>query len=347
MNLASILGQDHAAAFFRHALASGRLAHAYLFTGPEGVGKATFAVALARRLLCASPDDDACGACDACRRFDSSNHLGFVRVEPPADKKGVVKTVVDVESVRALEARLAMKLARGDRRVVLIDHPIGEDAANALLKILEEPPAGNVFLIVTQAPESLPRTIHSRTHRIRFRPIPDALLAARLAERHGLAPGDARFIARLAQGSFGKAAAYAEEGWMEVRGKLRAIAAGRARDPENFDMGEALEALIKEGGESEEAEGAEEAADYRKGLRQARARARAVLGALALLYRDVVMLREGGAEPADREAAEELSGLLAKVTTERLLDRLETLLQSDLHLKRNANVKLVVEWALQ
>ncbi len=351
MTFRDILGQDTATAFFRHARKTGRLAHAYLFTGPEGVGKGTFARTLAKWLLCRKPGDEACGTCDSCRQMESGNSLRFVTVTPPTDKKGVQKTVIDVESVRDLNARLSSKLAAGDTRVVLLDDPVGDDAANALLKLLEEPPAGNMFIIVTQSPASLPPTIHSRCHRVRFRPIADALIAKRLEEKNGLAAADARFMARLAQGSMGKAVAYAEDGWKETRDKLRSIAAGRARDPENFDMGEAMDALIKEGADAEEpaekdGEPDAGAADYRKSLRKTRERARTCLAILALFYRDLVMERENGAEAADPETLAELGKVLEKVTTDRLLERLETLLQADAYLKRNANVRLTIEWAL-
>lgn len=348
MTFRDILGQDAAATFFRHARKTGRLAHAYLFTGPEGVGKATFAHALAKWLLCRRPGDDACGACDSCRQADSGNNLRLVAVTPPVDRKGVQKTVIDVESVRELNARLSTKLAPGDTRVVLFDDPVGDDAANALLKMLEEPPAGNVFVIVTQSPASLPPTIHSRCHRVRFRPIADVLIAKRLEEKSGLAAADARFMARLAQGSMGKAVAFAEDGWKETRDRLREIAAGRARDPENFDMGEALDALVKEGAEGEEAEGEPDsgAADYRRALRKTRERARTCLAILAMFYRDLVMVRENGAEAADPETLAVLGKVLERVTTDRLLERLETLLQADAYLRRNANVRLTIEWAL-
>jgi DNA polymerase-3 subunit delta' len=346
-----ILGQDTSTAFFRHARKTGRLAHAYLFTGAEGVGKGTFARALGKWILCHKPGEEACGACDSCRQFESGNSLRFVHVTPPTDKKGVQKTIIDVESVRDLNARLASKVAAGDTRVVLFDDPIGDDAANALLKLLEEPPAGNLFLIVTQSPASLPPTIHSRCHRVRFRPIADALISKRLEERSGMAAADAHFLARLAQGSMGKAVAFAEDGWKETRDKLREIASGRARDPENFDMGEALDALIKEGAEAEEPaekDGEPEAgvADYRKSLRKTRERARTCLAILALFYRDLVMERENGAAAADPETLKELGKVLEKVSTDRLIERLETLLQADAYLKRNANVRLTIEWAL-
>jgi len=349
VNFREIIGQDPVTAFFRGALKEHRLAHAYLFTGPEGVGKGTFARALARRLLCRNPGDDSCGQCDACRRFDAGNELRFVHVTPPTDKKGVQKTVIDVESVRELAGRLSSRIAEGETRVVLLDDPVGDDAANALLKLLEEPPPGNVFILVTQSPGALPSTIHSRCHKVRFRPIPDARIAARLVERSGVAAEDARFLARLAQGSMGKAVAYAEEGWKDLRDRLRGVAAGRAKDPENFDMGEALDALIKEGAESDEPDGAAGdpgAADWRKGLRKSRERARGCLAILSLFYRDLVMIRENGAEPADPATAAELGAILEKVSTERLLDRLETLLEADVYLKRNANVRLTIEWAL-
>lgn len=154
-----------AAAWARlHALlAADRLPHALLVAGPGGTGEREFAVRAAQALLCSAPEDTPCGTCPACRQFAAGTHPDAIRVEPPeADK------AIPVDMVRALVARLGLT-GRG-RKVALIDpaEAMNANAANSLLKTLEEPPGDSVLLLVSMRPGRLPATVRSRCQRITF-----------------------------------------------------------------------------------------------------------------------------------------------------------------------------------
>jgi DNA polymerase III subunit delta' len=144
-----------------------RLPHALLFYGPRGVGKLELAERASQLLLCEGAGPRPCGACDACRWFLAGNHPDFRRVEPEvlwAEKPEKPSLVIKVEQVRELADFLYVGSHRGRLRVALV-HPaedMNENAANALLKGLEEPPAGAVFILVADRPAQLLPTIRSR-----------------------------------------------------------------------------------------------------------------------------------------------------------------------------------------
>lgn len=159
--LPNVPGQDLARRYFRRALETGRLSHAYLFLGPEGAGKRHFARELAKALFCER--GVACGDCLGCRKVDHGNQPA-VSIQGPAEGK----SVIDIDTVRALSTRSHFKADHIQISVLERAELLSEPAANALLKTLEEPP-GRVLLILTaQASGTLLPTIVSRCHRIFF-----------------------------------------------------------------------------------------------------------------------------------------------------------------------------------
>lgn len=143
----------------------GRLPHALLFTGPEGIGKRRVAEFLAKALLCASADKP-CGTCGSCRLVAEGKHPDLMIVEADGER-------IKIDRIRELIRDFAFSPLMGTGRVVLIPeaHALNPAAANALLKTLEEPPAGTHFLLVTHSPGWIPRTIVSRCQIVRFRPL--------------------------------------------------------------------------------------------------------------------------------------------------------------------------------
>lgn len=173
-----------------------RLPHALLLQGPAGLGKRELAEALAAHLLCDAPaaDGHACGRCPACQWRVAGNHPDLMRVVPAADAdgeeagegdgagagKGKASTQIVIEQIRALQESLSVTGHHGSRRVVLVDpaEAMNVYTANALLKLLEEPPAGCVFLLLTSAPRRLLPTIRSRCQQWTFaRPRGEAVQA--------------------------------------------------------------------------------------------------------------------------------------------------------------------------
>ena len=159
----------------------GRMHHAYLFEGPEGVGKATFAAWLARYVNCEA-ESRPCERCRSCRMHSSGSHPDFSIITPDPEK---ATRVITVDQAHQVIAGIQLQRHSARRRFVILDPAdlLNEDAANALLKTLEEPPAGTQFILVTARVASLLQTIRSRTQRVRFAPVPEPEMRAWLAAR--------------------------------------------------------------------------------------------------------------------------------------------------------------------
>ncbi|GDX82419.1 DNA polymerase III subunit delta' [Deltaproteobacteria bacterium] len=175
-----------------------RLHHAYLFEGPEGVGKATFALWLARYVNCEA-EVRPCGTCRSCRLMISGAHPDLVVVGPDPEK---ATRIISVDQAQALTRALQLQRHSARRRFVLLDPAdvINEEAANSLLKTIEEPPRGTQFVLITSRVGSLLQTIRSRTERVRFGPVPTEDFALWLSGRgisevHGLAASGSPGIA--------------------------------------------------------------------------------------------------------------------------------------------------------
>jgi DNA polymerase-3 subunit gamma/tau len=174
----AVVGQDAITRTLRNALASGRVAHAYLFTGPRGVGKTTTARLLAKALACTgrSTEPEACGKCPSCLDFAASAPVDVLEIDAASNN--------GVEEIRTLRENVKYAPARGRFKVYIVDevHMLSGPAFNAFLKTLEEPPDHVVFILATTDPKKIPPTVLSRCQRFDFRPIPADLLTRGLTE---------------------------------------------------------------------------------------------------------------------------------------------------------------------
>ena len=205
-----------AEAVFLDALERGRLHHAWLLCGPEGIGKSTFAYRAARRLLGARPDPSRgpLGAApdDPVSRLVSAQAHPDLLVMERAVEGGKLKKSISVDQARDLPEFFSRSPSQAGRRVAIIDaaDDLNINAANALLKALEEPPEGGVLFLVTHSPGRLLGTIRSRCRRLRFAPWSEQALVDLLQRRLGLEADEARVAASMAGGSPGAALALAD-----------------------------------------------------------------------------------------------------------------------------------------
>ena len=250
MLLRNVRSQERAERLLAAAYASRRLSHAYLFAGPVGTGKLSSALALASAVIC-EDESGWCGECRHCTRIARFDHPD-VRLTIPTTKSvspeeigqlmqtraedGVTplrfpgNTYIGIDHIRRIEARLARKAFESSWRVeILIDvHRMNEQAANALLKSLEEPPSDTLFILSTSAIQWLLPTIRSRAHLVRFGRVSGGDIAGLLAERTGMEEEAAARIAASAEGSPGRALLMARDGEAPGREALELLKELRA-----------------------------------------------------------------------------------------------------------------------
>ncbi|GAB4242416.1 MAG: hypothetical protein Kow00129_00890 [Thermoleophilia bacterium] len=190
------VGQERALAILKRALESGP-AHAYLFTGPSGVGKQEAAFDFAAAICC---EQRGCGSCPVCRRVREGIHPDVEVVSPDG-------TFITVDQIREINRDVALRPFEARARVILIfeAEAMNEPAANAFLKTLEEPPAHAHFVLVTDHPEQLLETIVSRCQRVPFSQVPAGPLADHLRERYTLSDVQAMAFARVSGGNLEQA----------------------------------------------------------------------------------------------------------------------------------------------
>ena len=227
-----LVGQEAAEAAFEDARARGRLHHAWLISGPQGLGKATFAFRIARRLLGAAPDPrhGLLGAApqDPVSRLVAQDAHPDLMVVDRTDSDGKVRREILVEEVRRLNEFFSKSPASAPYRVAIVDaaDDLNRNAANALLKTLEEPPPRGVILLVCHAPGRLIRTIRSRCRTLKLAPLPEAAVADFVARRTDADPEQALRLARMSGGAPGRALALASEGALEMDDAARTLLQG-------------------------------------------------------------------------------------------------------------------------
>jgi len=200
MGFSQIVGHQKQVEILRQALNHGRLHHAYLFVGIEGVGKRTIALGLAKAIHCSAATGDFCGECTDCGRIQNGNHADVRIIEPLAGKKEI-----SIQQIRELEKELNFRSFSGKKKIAIVDPAtlMNLSAQNALLKTLEEPPRDSLLILIAANGGALLPTLRSRCLRISFGSLARDLISGFLVSRKGLAVETAEFLAAMSLGSLG------------------------------------------------------------------------------------------------------------------------------------------------
>jgi DNA polymerase-3 subunit delta' len=321
MLLREMVGQDRAVAMLHRAVASGRLAHACLFDGPEGVGKRSAALGLALALCCTEAPGLGCGQCDACRRIETGQHPDVLALAP-ADKQYVV------EQAREIVAIASTRPHEAPARILILDRAdaLNASSANCLLKTLEEPCPGNHLVLVTSAPDRLLATIRSRTQRVRFVGLQPSSLVE-IALRKGATRAQAETAASLAGGQVARLLqaleSEAASNLWTVVGNFRKAAATKG-----------ICAIFDAAGEFSDKESRQDLPE--------------VLALLARLYRDALVTAAGAGELVLlRDRASELETLAGRARKDydllTLRGALREVVQASIALASNVNPVTALE----
>lgn len=213
MRFAEIYGHEKPIAILKSAMAKDRIAHAYLFYGMDGIGKKTTASVFARALNCGGFDPP-CDTCASCRKAEHKNHPNIITVQAEGQN-------IKIGAVKEIQARMTFRPGEGRRVFILREADrMNAAAANALLKTLEEPSAGNILLLTTARPHALPLTILSRCQHLRFSPLPPGEVARFLREKEGLETAAAEILAASSGGSIGRAVEMNREDYLALRNTI-------------------------------------------------------------------------------------------------------------------------------
>lgn len=208
MGFEELLGNDRLRENLSGSIARGRISHFYLISGPAGSGKRTLARLLAAAIVCQGSNKP-CGSCTPCRKALNGSHPDVITIDDPERK------TVSVELIRQARADIYIQPNEANRKVYLFPRAqdMGIPSQNALLKVLEEPPAYGVFILLTDNPERLLPTVRSRCTALTLEPLPQPLLRRKLAERFPNADADAIASAMVRSGGYlGQAQALLEAG---------------------------------------------------------------------------------------------------------------------------------------
>jgi DNA polymerase-3 subunit delta' len=361
--------QEEAKSLLRRALASGRLPHAYIFSGPPGVGKEMLANRLAQVLLCGestpgqeqgapglfgappeaeTPRDELepCGQCVDCELFAAGTHPDFHRVHrmlakhhPDSNVRNLKATVLGVDVIREFLIKpIGVRPSRGRAKLFIVAEAerLSDEAQNAMLKTLEEPPGHSYLILLADSTDSLLATTRSRCQPIHFGALPDEFVAAQVMSRSSISESEARFLAALSQGSLGLALRYAGMDLQQRMDAIIGIVERAAVSPISAsktmqDLAKELAAILKKQADDDDGD-----------TNNARDAQLIVCAMIATVLRDVLRVHVGASALSFAVDAR-LRSLAAVRNTESLRAAIQSAGRAEYHVARNANAGLIFD----
>lgn len=328
MSFRRVISQTHAVSYFQGVISRGRLGHAYVLYGPEGVGKALFARELTKALFCQTKGE-ACDVCNPCRKVDSGMHPDLHWVAPLEGKRDIV-----IEQIKELEGWAYLKPLEANRRVFVLEDAdkMTAQASNCLLKTLEEPPPGTLFLLTTTSVPSLLPTILSRCQMVRFQPLPTEVVGGLIDRGRPEGPSTAdsakALSLRLSCGSPGRATKLREERVISHIDRFLEILQG-LRSVDSFSITQELMEWCPD----------------TTGLEGRRSLLRTWLDLLLAYYRDMLLykVRSGGPELFYGGFVPSFETRTRDLSADTLLQILEDIATTIEGLYSNANLNLLLD----
>ncbi len=316
----NLLGHEKAKTLLLQAASKNKIGHAYLFRGPDGVGKKRAALTLGAYLNCKSPlENDACGRCASCRKYNSFNHPDLLIISPDG-------AAIKIAQVRALKHQLTFAPLEAKTRVVILEdiHTMRKEAANSLLKTLEEPAPNNLLILTADQAGTVLPTILSRCQIIPFGSLDYNDIAQVLMHQNDVEESQALALASVAEGSIGRAKFLWQENLLAFRREV-------------------VEQLLL--GEHDKAETIAQIFRFSEKAAALKENTTEFLALLRLWYRDLVLITAGA--PESSAANKDLSFLIQdaqkRCSLAQLNKRLQRIDRAERQLLRNCNRTLVLE----
>lgn len=334
MSFKDIIGQRLAVDLIKKAIQEKRLAHAYLFIGPDGVGKSLLAKVFAKSLNCERGDAEPCDECVSCRKIEARNHpdVGWFTykirekksdvndgwIRPNSFEPNKKTPQISINMIRFLQRAMSLKPYESKTKIYVIDGAdnMTEEAANCLLKTLEEPPKDAVLVLLASNMFRLMPTIISRCQKVTFYPLDEGSVKKELIQRYGLDEKKALCVSRFAEGSLGKAIETFEEDAFAKRDKV----------VDEFVSHKRL--------------GYEDIWLYE----EPRDRVNDILNTLAVYFRDLLVfnLSKSADLLVNLDKADEIARNSKDYSVERLEEIIEAIAATQEQIKRNANIKIAL-----
>lgn len=324
-----VLGQDQAKQILSRAISGNRLSHAYLLYGPESIGKKLLAVEFAKMLNCLAPEtDQACGACESCRKIDSRVHPDFFFIEPVKSTPTAREAVIKIDEIRDLQRKLGFLPYEGKMKIAVIDQveKMNLQACNAFLKTLEEPPSATVLILLTSNIYKLLPTLISRCQSIKCNPLPPEAVREILTRQSGEELDPAEIALRVGRSGGQVSRSLSEDATQTSSYRLEMI---QLIDQVSFLR---MDLLFQ----------------WSKAIAKSKEPLAPILDEMTGLLRDMMFIRSGG--PGDllfnRDLLAELEPVARKKSLSALLQMADAVFHTQNALSGNANAQLALETML-